>query len=188
MTVATLPQAGTWAIDQSHSSVEFVVRHLVVSKVKGHFGSFDGTISVHGTDPLASTVEATIGVTSIDTRDEQRDAHLRGPDFFDAERFPTITFRSTGLRPAGHDHEVDGDLTIRGVTKPITLTLEYNGTSLDPWGGTRAGFSAETEVNRRDFGLDFDVRLDTGGALVGEKIKLQLEIEATLQADQSPPP
>lgn len=181
MATATHPQVGTWSIDQSHSSVEFVVRHLVVSKVKGRFGSFEGVITVDGADPLASTVETTIQVASIDTGDEQRDAHLRSPDFFDVEQFPTITFRSTSLRPRGSDYDVDGELTIRGVTKPVTLTLEYNGTSGDPWGGTRAGFSAETEINRRDFGLDFDVALDTGGALVGEKIKIQLEVEAVLQ-------
>ena len=183
MTVATLPQAGTWVIDRSHSSVEFVARHLVVSKVKGRFSEFDGTIKVDPIDPLASTVETAIQVASIDTGDEQRDAHLRAADFFDAEQFPTITFRSTGLRQDGGDFEVAGDLTIRGVTKPVTLTLEYNGSSPDPWGGQRAGFSAETEVNRRDYGLNFDVKLDTGGALVGEKIKIHLEVEAILQQD-----
>ena len=183
MTVATLPQTGTWILDPSHSSVEFVVRHLVVSKVKGHFEDFAGTITIDPADPLASTVESTIQVASIDTRDDQRDAHLRSPDFFDVERFPTITFRSTGLRPDGADHEVDGELTIKGVTRPVTMTLEYNGTSPDPWGGVRAGFSAETEVNRRDFGLDFDVKLDSGSALVGEKIKIHLEVEAALRQD-----
>jgi polyisoprenoid-binding protein YceI len=182
MTVATLPQAGTWAIDPSHSSVEFVVRHLVVSKVKGRFGTFEGTISIDPADPHASAVEVSIQTTSIDTGDEQRDAHLRASDFFSADEHPTMTFRSTTVRPSGSDYEVDGELTIKGVTKPVTLSLEYNGTSPDPWGGTRAGFSAETEINRRDFGLDFDVKLDTGGALVGEKIKIQLEVEATLKA------
>jgi len=181
MTVATLPQAGTWAIDPSHSSIEFVARHLVVSKVKGRFGAFEGTITIDPADPLASTVEVTIQVASIGTGEEQRDAHLRSPDFFDAEQFPTITFRSTALRADGDDYAVDGDLTIKGVTRPVTLDFEYNGSSPDPWGGTRAGFSADTDINRRDFGLDFDVKLDTGGALVSEKIKIQLEVEATLQ-------
>lgn len=182
MTVATLPQTGTWVIDPSHSSVEFVVRHLVVSKVKGRFSAFAGTITVDPSDPLASVVDATIQATSVDTHDEQRDAHLRSPDFFDVEAFPTITFRSSGLRADGGDYEVDGELTIKGIARPVTVTLEYNGTSGDPWGGTRAGFSAVTEVNRRDFGLDFDVKLDTGGALVGETIRIHLEVEATLQA------
>jgi len=181
MTVATLPQSGTWAIDPSHSSVEFVVRHLVVTKVKGRFGAFEGTIHVDPADPTGSTVETTIQVASVDTHDEQRDAHLRSPDFFDAERFPTIAFRSTAVRRDGSGYDVEGELTIKGVTKPVTMTLEYNGTSPDPWGGTRAGFSAQTEVNRRDFGLDFDVKLDSGSALVGEKIKIYLEVEATLQ-------
>jgi polyisoprenoid-binding protein YceI len=183
MTVATLPQAGTWTIDPAHSSADFVARHLVVSKVKGGFSDFTGVITVDPADPLASSVETTIQVASIDTRDEQRDAHLRSADFFDAEQFPTITFRSTRLSEDGGDYVVEGDLTIKGVTKPVTLTLEYNGTSPDPWGGVRAGFSAETEVNRRDFGLNFDAKLDTGGALVGEKIKIHLEIEAVLKQD-----
>lgn len=180
MTVATLPQVGTWTIDPSHSSVEFVARHLVISKVKGRFGAFSGSINIDPSDPLASTVEATIQVASVDTRDEQRDAHLRAPDFFDAEQFPQVTFRSTSLRRDGGGFQVDGDLTIKGVSKPVVLSLEYNGTSGDPWGGIRAAFSAATEVNRRDFGLNFDVKLDTGGALVGERIKIVLEIEATL--------
>ncbi|MEO5680571.1 MAG: YceI family protein [Acidimicrobiales bacterium] len=182
MTVATLPKAGTWSIDPSHSSVEFVVRHLVVSKVKGRFGTFAGTVSLDPAAPLAASVGATLQVASIDTGDAQRDTHLRSADFFDAETYPTITFRSTAVRQAGDDFDVDGDLTIRGVTKPVSLRLEYNGTSPDPWGGTRAGFSGETELNRRDFGLDFDVKLDTGGALVGEKIKIHLEVETILQA------
>lgn len=181
MTVATLPQAGTWSIDPAHSSVEFVARHLVVSKVKGRFGTFEGTIRFDPAELLTSSVDATIQVGSVDTRDEKRDAHLRSPDFFDADTFPTITFRSTALRPAGDDYEVDGELTIKGVTKPVTMRLEYNGTSPDPWGGTRAGFSAATEIDRRDFDLSFDMKLDTGAALVGEKIKIHLEVEAVLQ-------
>ncbi len=181
MTTATLPHAGTWTVDPSHSSVEFVVRHLVVSKVKGRFGAFEGTINLDPENPVASSVEVTIQVASIDTGDEQRDGHLKSSDFFELDRFPTITFRSTGVQAAGSDYQVEGELTVKGVTKPVTLSLEYNGTSADPWGGTRAGFSAETEINRRDFGLDFDVKLDTGSALVGEKIKIQLEVEAILQ-------
>jgi len=181
MPVATLPEAGTWNIDPSHSSVEFVVRHLVVTKVRGRFAEFSGTIAIDPTSLQASTVNVTIQTTSVSTGDDQRDAHLRTSDFFSADEFPAMSFQSTAVRPAGSDYEVEGDLTIKGVTKPVTLSLEYNGTSPDPWGGTRAGFSAETEINRRDFGLDFDVKLDTGGALVGEKIKIQLEIEATLK-------
>ncbi len=181
MTVATLPQAGTWNIDPAHSSVEFVARHLVVSKVKGRFSAFAGTINVGSADSSGAKVEATIQAASVDTHDEQRDTHLRSADFFDVENHPTITFVSTAVRPDGDDFEVEGDLTIRGVTRSVAMRLEYNGTSADPWGGTRAGFSAATEVNRRDFGLSFDVKLDTGGALVGEKIKINLEVEAVLQ-------
>ena len=168
---------GVWNIDASHSSVAFVARHLVVSKVRGRFDAFSGAITV-AADPLQSTVEATIDVASINTSDANRDGHLKSPDFFDAEQFPTITFTTTSVRPDGDDYVLTGDLTIKGVSKPVELELEFNGVEKDPWGGTRAGFSAETEINRKDWGLEWNVILETGGALVGEKIKIQLEIEA----------
>jgi polyisoprenoid-binding protein YceI len=177
----TLPQTGTWTIDGSHSSAEFLVRHLVVSKVKGRFASFSGTIEIDGNDPLASSVTASLDAASIHTNDEKRDEHLRGADFFDVESFPTITFVSRKVTAAGgDDYRVEGDLTIRGVTKPVVLDLEFNGSSADPWGGTRAGFSATTEINRRDFGLEWNMVVDSGAALVGEKVKIALEVEAVL--------
>lgn len=168
---------GAWTVDLSHSSVGFTVRHLVVSKVRGKFAKFDATLEI-APDPLQSKVEATIDLASIDTGDDGRDNHVRSGDFFDIEQFPTMVFRSTGIRPNGSDYYLDGDLTIKGITKPVTLDLEFNGVSGDPWGGTRAGFSAEGEVNRADYGITYNAALETGGVLIGEKLKVNIEIEA----------
>lgn len=168
---------GVWNIDASHSAVTFVVRHLVVSKVRGRFDKFSGAITV-AEDPLQSTVDATIEVASINTSDEGRDGHLRNGDFFDADAFPTITFATTGVVGSGSDYTLTGDLTIKGVTKQVELELEFNGVEGDPWGGTRAGFSAETEINRKEWGLEYNMVLETGGVMIGEKIKIQLDIEA----------
>ena len=172
--------AGTWAIDPSHSDVSFTVRHMMVSKVRGHFSKFEGAITV-ADDQLASSVSASIDVTSVDTRDEARDNHLRSADFFDAENFPTIDFRSTGVRPAGDGYVVSGELTIHGVSRPVDLVLEFNGVSPDPWGGTRAGFSARTDISRKDFAIDLQMPLDGGGVVIGDKIQIALEVEAVLQ-------
>jgi polyisoprenoid-binding protein YceI len=172
---------GTWAIDPSHSEVGFSVRHLMVSKVKGSFKTFAGTITI-AEDPLASRVEASIDAWSVDTRDENRDNHLRSSDFFEVENYPKITFVSTAVRPHGRDYVVTGDLMIRGVTRSVDLDLEFNGVSPDPWGGTRAGFSASTEISRADFGIEFNIPMDGGGVVVGDKIKINLEVEAVLQA------
>lgn len=178
-TTVELP-TGTWTIDQAHSEVSFVVRHLMVSKVRGGFGSFRGTITV-APDPLASAVEATIEVASVHTGDENRDNHLRSADFFDVETHPEMTFRSTAVRVDGGDHVVVGDLTLHGVTRTVELALEFNGTSGDPWGGTRAGFSAGTELSRKDFGLEWNAPIETGGVVVGDKVKINLEIQAVKQ-------
>ena len=172
--------AGTWTIDPSHSEVGFSVRHLMVSKVKGNFETFSGTIVI-GEDPLASSVTAEVDLNSINTRDAQRDGHLRSADFFEVETHPTLTFASTSVRPSGSDFVVTGDLTIKGTTKSVELALEFNGVHPDPWGGTRAGFSAETEISRKDFGVDFEIPMDGGGVVVGDKIKVVLEVEAVLQ-------
>jgi polyisoprenoid-binding protein YceI len=173
--------AGTWTIDPSHSEVSFSVRHLMVAKVRGTFERFEGTLTI-AEDPLASSVEASIDLASINTRDEQRDGHLRSPDFFETETYPTMTFRSTSVTPDGDDFKVIGDLTLKGTTRQVELDLEFNGVHPDPWGGTRAGFSAETEISRKDFGVDFEVPMDGPGVVVGDKIKVMLEIEAALQA------
>ena len=173
---------GTWAIDPSHSEVGFSVRHLMVSKVKGSFKTFEGSITI-AEDPLASQVEASIDAWSVDTRDENRDNHLRSSDFFEVENYPKITFASTAVRPHGRDYVVTGDLTIRGVTRSVDLELEFNGVSPDPWGGTRAGFSASTEISRADFGIEFNIPMDGGGVVVGDRIKISLEVEAVLQTN-----
>ena len=171
---------GTWDIDAAHSTVGFSVRHMMVSKVRGYFRSFSGEL-VTAEDPTQSTVTATIDLDSIDTRQEQRDAHIRSADFFDVGNHSVMTFRSTGVRTQGADWVVDGDLTLKGITKPVTLTLELNGFGPDAYGGTRAGFSATTTVNRSDFGVDIALPLDGGGVVVSEKVQVALEIEAVLR-------
>jgi polyisoprenoid-binding protein YceI len=168
---------GTWTVDPAHSSVGFVARHLMISKVRGSFRSFAGTVTI-GEDPLASTVEATVELASVSTGDDGRDAHLRGADFFDVENNPTMTFRSSGVRLDGNDYLLDGDLTIKGVTEPVTFELEFDGVNRDPWGNEKAGFSASTEINRKDFGLTWNVALETGGVVVGEKVKIVLDVQA----------
>ncbi|MGH9272567.1 MAG: YceI family protein [Ilumatobacteraceae bacterium] len=176
--LATTIPTGTWTIDASHSSVGFSVRHMMVSKTRGRFSSFAGTIDV-ADDPSASTAEVTIDVSSIDTRDAKRDDHLRSPDFFDASKHPQITFRSTALEPHGDDvFRLVGDLTVKGITRPVTLDVEVGGVAQDPWGGTRVGFTASGTLDRSDFGLEWNAALETGGVLVGDKIKLDLDVEA----------
>ena len=172
--------AGTWSIDPVHSEDGFAARHMMVSKVRGRFGAFSGQI-VTGADPSDSSVTAEIDMASIDTGHEQRDAHIRSADFFEVETYPTMTYRSIGVRPHGDGFIVDGELTLKGVTQEVPLTLELNGFGPDPYGGTRAGFSATTEINRRDFGVNFSAVMETGGAVVSDKITIHLEIEAVLQ-------
>ncbi len=177
---ATDLTAGTWAIDPVHSSVNFAVRHLVVSKVRGTFDSFTGAIVV--AEDGAPSVTATIDINSINTRNEQRDAHLKAPDFFDAEQFPTATFTSTAVRADGDDYVLDGEFALKGVTKPVSLTLKFNGVNPGMGHGEVAGFEASIVLNRKDFGIDFDAPLETGGAVVGDKVTVTLEIEALKQA------
>ena len=168
---------GVWNVDATHSSVGFVARHLMVSKVRGRFATFTGTVTV-AEDPLQSKVEASVDIASIDTSDETRDGHLKSGDFFDAEAYPTMTLVSTGIDKDGSDYVLHTDLTIRGITKPVDFELEFEGVSGDPWGGTRAGFSAEADVNRKDFGLEWNVVLETGGVMLGEKVKIVLDVQA----------
>ncbi|AIY49680.1 YceI family protein [Mycolicibacterium fortuitum] len=178
--VATDLTAGTWAIDPVHSSINFSVRHLMVSKVRGSFETFSGAITV--AEDGTPSVSATIDVNSIDTRNEQRDAHVRSADFFDADNHPTATFVSTGVRTDGDDYIVDGDFTLKGVTKPVSLKLEYNGVNPGMGQGPVAGFEASVVLNRKDFGIDIDMPLETGGTVVGDKVTITLEIEALKQA------
>lgn len=172
------PEAGTWAIDPAHSSVEAIARHLMVAKVRGRFGSYEGEIVV-GDTPEDSSVEVTIDAASIDTGETKRDEHLRSPDFLDVENHPTLTFRSTDVHRTGERTlEVAGDLTIRGATRPVTLDVEYLGVTRDPWGNTRAAFSATTEIDREEFGITWNQALETGGVMVGRKLKVELEVSA----------
>jgi len=165
-----VPQAGTYEIDPAHSVVEFQVRHLGLAKVRGRFNSFSGTIEI-GDDPTECRVDVTIDAASIDTRDEQRDAHLRSPDFLDVENHPTLEFRSTAVR-------LEGQLTVRGVTRPVALDVEFEGATTDPWGNERIGVSATTDVNREEFGLTWNQALETGGWLVGKSVRIDLSAEA----------
>lgn len=178
-TTETIPGyvVGTWKIDPVHSEVGFSVRHMMVSKVRGKFTEFDGEI-VTGESPLDSSVTATINLNSIDTGNADRDNHIRSADFFDVEANRTMTFRSTGVRADDDGYLLDGDLTLKGVTKPVSLQLEVGGFGPDPYGGTRAGFTATGELKRSDFGVDFNAVLETGGVVVGDKVSIHLEIEA----------
>ncbi len=173
--------AGTWAIDPVHSEVGFSVRHMMVSKVRGRFTTFSGQL-VTGADPLGSSVTAEIDLASINTGNEQRDGHIRSADFFEVETYPTMTYRSTGVRLDGGDYVLDGELTLKGVTRSVPLKLELNGFGPDPFGGTRASFTAIGEINRRDFNVNFSAPMETGGAVVADKVTLHLEIEAVLEA------
>lgn len=182
-TVTSIPGyiAGTWTIDAVHSDVSFTVRHMMVSKVRGRFGSFSGSI-VTADNPLQSSVTAEIDMASIDTNNGQRDDHIRSADFFEVEKFPTMTYRSTSVEADGDDFVVQGELTLKGVTKNVPLKLELNGFTTDPYGGQRAGFSASTEISRSAFGVDIQMPMDGGGVVVGDKIQIHLEIEAVLNA------
>jgi polyisoprenoid-binding protein YceI len=176
-----LPATGTYTVDPSHSSVTFSARHLMVSKVRGRLAVTGGAIVI-GSEPEASAVEATVDAASVESGDPKRDEHLRSPDFFDAEKYPEISFRSLRVENKGDgEFTLVGDLTVRNVTKPVELEGEYLGTQQSPFGDTRIGFTAETEVNRKDWGLEWNMALETGGVLVGEKVKLTIDIEAIKQ-------
>lgn len=171
--------AATWAIDPGHSVVEFSVRHLMISTVKGHFGKLEGTIVGNPDDMSGGSVEATIDANSIDTRDAKRDEHLRSADFFEVEKFPKLTFKSTDVKKTGDNtYDVTGDLTIRDKTRAVTLKTEFLGKATDPWGNEKIGFSASTSINRKDFGLAWNAPLEAGGVLVGDEVKITLEIQA----------
>lgn len=179
-TTTTAPlTTGTWSIDPSHSTVGFVVRHLGFSKVRGVFTAVEGTIEV-ADDLTASTATATIQAASFDSGDAGRDEHVRSADFLDVERFPTLTFAATGVRHVGgSDYVVSGDLTIRGVTQPVELATEYLGSDTDPFGNVKTGFEATTEIDREAFGLTWNAALESGGVLVGRKVQIVLEVQAT---------
>ena len=175
--------AGTWAIDPVHSEVSFTVKHMMVSKVRGRFDTFEGTI-VTAADPLDSSVTASVDLSSINTGQEQRDAHIRSADFFEVEKYPEMTFVSTAVKTAEEGFVLEGDLTLKGITRPVSFNLEVNGIGPDAYGGTRIGFSAETQIGRSDFGVSFNGPIPgvPGGAVVSENVTINLEIEGVLQA------
>jgi len=163
---------GTWNVDASHSELGFVARHLMVTKVRGQFKDFDATVNI-GTQFEDSQVQATVQLASVETGSTDRDGHLKSADFFDVENNPVMTFRSTKVT----SNTLEGDLTIKGITRPVVFDLDFNGVSKDPWGGTRAGFEAKTEINRKDFGLEWNVAIEGGGVLVGEKVRINLDVQ-----------
>jgi len=168
-----------WGFDLAHSSVSFWVRHMMVAKVHGRFTGWRGTLEFDERQPATARLDVEIDVASIDTREPQRDAHLRSPDFLDAAQYPHITFKAVGATPAGTGQfKVKGDLTIHGVTRPVTLDVEYAGRAKDPWGGERAGFSARTAISRKDYGLMWNQLLEGGGILVDDKVEISIEAEA----------
>jgi polyisoprenoid-binding protein YceI len=182
-----LAGGSSWQIDPAHSHVEFAVRHLMISSVKGAFGDVQGTVWMDESDARTVLVDVTIQVASIDTRQEQRDAHLRSVDFFDAAHFPTIAFNSRTMEGGHIDGEfrLVGDLTIRGVTREVVLYVSAEGRLTDPWGAERAGFSAHGKIDRTDFGLTWNQALETGGVLVSNEVKISVEVELIRQAKQT---
>ena len=174
---------GTWEIDPGHTVLGFHARHAMVAKVRGRFSDFTGSFTLDGTNPAASSATLTIMAASIDTKNADRDGHLTSPEFLDVEQFPTITFTSTSVtQKSDSEFDVTGDLTIHGVTKPVTIHWELIGTTVDPWGGTRIGFEGKAEFSRKDFGMVWNVALETGGVLVGDTVKLEFDVEAVKQA------
>ena len=174
----------TWNLDLSHSEINFAVKHMMISTVRGKFNKFSGTIDFNEADPASSSIDVSIDVASIDTKDEKRDGHLKSGDFFDVEKFPAITFKSTKVEKlSANTAKVTGDLTIRGVSRPVVLDVEYAGQAKSPWGTTSAGFSASTKVNRKEWGLTWNVALETGGVLVGDDISISIEAELVKQPD-----
>jgi polyisoprenoid-binding protein YceI len=178
----TVPTPGSFSLDPAHTRASFTVRHLMVSKVRGAFTGVTGTIVI-GEDPLKSSVEVSIATASIDTGVADRDGHLRSPDFLDAEKYPEVTFRSTSLlEPHGNEFKLVGDLTIRDTTRPVTLEVEFEGVANSPYGQEVIGFSATTEIDREEFGITWNQALETGGVMVGKKVKVEISAEGVRQA------
>lgn len=177
----------SWQLDKSHSEISFSVRHMMISTARGRFENFDGKFEVNETDPSQSKIEVEIQAASINTKDGQRDGHLKSPDFFDVEKYPTITFKSTRVEQVdGQNFRLIGDLTIKNVTKEVALAVEYAGQSKSPWGTVSAGFSAHTKINRKEWDLVWNVALETGGMLVGEDVTINIELELVKQPEAAP--
>jgi polyisoprenoid-binding protein YceI len=175
MSIPTGLTRGTWTLDGAHSDISFSVRHAGISKVRGTFDQVEAALQV-GETTADSSITATIDTASFNSNDANRDAHVRGADFFDAEQFPQMTFASTSIAGSGETYTVTGDLTIRGTTRPVEIETEFNGVAVDPFGATRAGFSGQTTISRKDFGLTWNAALETGGVLVGDKVAITLDV------------
>lgn len=172
-----LPETGTWTIDPAHSAIEFIARHLMVTKVRGGFGSFSGSIEI-AENPTESVIDIEVDMDSVVTGSADRDGHLKSPDFFDVESHPKMRFVSTSIIEKDDGYQLTGDLTVRGVTKPLTLDVDYLGVMTDPWGNAKAAFSAGGEVNREDWGLTWNAPLETGGVLVSKTARIEIEVQA----------
>ena len=184
--LAVSSPAATWKLDKAHSSIGFSVRHLVISKTTGAFSEFDGTVEFDGVNLETGSVEVTAQMASVDTDNAKRDDHLKSADFFEVERYPTMSFKSTKVKSTGKDRfDLTGMLTIKGISREVTFDCEFNGTMSDPWGDTRAGFSAEGEINRQDFNVSFSKVLDGGGLVVGDMVNVMLELELIKSSEQA---
>jgi polyisoprenoid-binding protein YceI len=181
MTAPATETRTTWKLDPSHTTIEFAAKHMMITTVKGRFVDVEGTIVADDQNFADSEVTATMKAASIDTRSEQRDTHLRSADFLDVEHYPEVTFKSTRIEGTKEEFKLTGNLTVRGTTRPITLDVTYEGSGKDPWGGTRASFSAHGKFDRRDYGLTWNVALETGGILVSNEVKINIEAQAVLQ-------
>jgi polyisoprenoid-binding protein YceI len=181
MTTAQTQEKLLYTLDSSHSSVEFIVRHLMISKVRGRFGAFAGRVELAPGSDVPAAIAATIDATSIDTREPQRDAHLKSADFFDVENYPQLTFESTRIEGTPDAFTIHGNLTIHGVTREVALAASLEGRGADPWGGQRVGYAAHTTINRKDFGLNWNAALETGGFVVSDEVRIELNVEAVLQ-------
>ena len=181
MTTAQTQEKLLYTLDSSHSTVEFIVKHMMIAKVRGRFASFAGQVELTPGSDVPHAVSASIDVASIDTREDQRDAHLKSADFFDVENFPKLTFESTRIEGSAGDFKIHGRLTIHGVTREVALSGNFEGRGSDPWGGQRVGYTAHTTINRKDFGLTWNAALETGGVLVSDEVRIELNIEAVLQ-------
>lgn len=177
----TVPAAGTYDIDPTHSSAHFQVRHLGLSKVKGGFERFSGTVVI-AEDPTESEVDVELHADSFTTGNKDRDDHVKSADFLDVENHPTLTFRSTGVRQDGDDWKLDGELGVKGISRPVTLDVEFEGSGKDPWGNDRVAFTAEGEIDRSDWDINWNQTLETGGLLVGKKVKLSIDVQAVAQS------
>jgi polyisoprenoid-binding protein YceI len=177
----------SWQLDKAHSSINFSVRHMMISTVRGRFEEFDGTFDLNEADPTQSKIEVVIQTASINTKEAQRDAHLKSPDFFDVEQYPVITFKSKRIEKLDKQHaRLVGNLTIKGITKEVALDVEYAGQAKSPWGTINAGFTAQTKINRKDWDLTWNVALETGGVLVSDEVTISIELEIIKQAEAAP--